>query len=257
MTIIQAIILGILQGLTEFLPVSSSGHLQLAREWFGMGDVGNSFDIFMHFGSLLAVFVFFRKKIWELIVGILKGEKYAWKFASWIIVASVPTVIIGLTIDGMSGGVFPLWLTSLCFFITGIVLILMDKAKEKSETLNYKKSLFIGILQGLAVFPGISRSGSTIFAGVVSGISKKDAFEFSFLLSIPAILGANLLKIDEILESGNSYSTLLVGAFMAFLFGILALFLLEKMLVKNKFSLFTPYLFLLGALGLARAFGVL
>ena len=245
----ELLLLSILQGLTEFLPISSSGHLRLMREFFGLGDLENSLDIFLHLGTLFSVVVFFRKKIIEITLGVLRRNKDELEKASHILVALIPTVFFGLLIEKVSNGFFSIYLVAICFFLSALILILASEnrwIKVKAGDMNFRKSFLIGLSQGLAAFPGISRSGSTICVGILSGVRKKEAFEFSFLVSIPAILGACLLKAKDVMAIGVEPVFLLSGAFISFLVGIISLFFLQNLLKKGRLSIFSPYLIVLG-----------
>ncbi|MDA1079507.1 MAG: undecaprenyl-diphosphate phosphatase [bacterium] len=237
MTIFQSLILGIVQGLTEFLPVSSSGHLVLFQSWFGFSQHDLFFDLLLHMATLGAVFIFFfpalkaltTKKIGLLVVGSIPAAVVGMLFKSQIemLFASVLLVAVALLVTA-----------SINFGITYYL------RKERAEELSWKRAFFIGCLQAIAITPGISRSGSTIFAGLKAGLSREKAFEFSFLLSIPAIGGATLLQLLDMLEEGfaiPSLAPLVVGFVAAFITGWLSLGLLKKLLVTSHFNFFGWY----------------
>lgn len=250
MTLIQSIFLGLLQGLTEFLPISSSGHLALFQNFWQLKN-NLSFDIIVHLGSLLAVLLFFKNKI----ILILKNsyqdflaKKYINQL-SILFFASIPAAIFGLLFKNLINQFFnSLVAISLGFFITSLFLFLASKIQSKKldQKLNLKNSLLIGLFQAIAIFPGISRSGSTISAAFLQKINKKDAFDFSFILSIPAIFGATILDLGNLSQIPHSQiSIYFLGFISAFFSGIFALRLFKKIILKNKLIYFSAYTFLL------------
>ncbi len=270
MEIYQGIILGILQGLTEFLPVSSSGHLVLGQLYFGIKESVLSFDISVHMGTLAAVLVVYFSDIKAILASMasclsrrmqgravrhLFNEDPNLKFALMIIIGSVPTALIGLVIKKFEHLLFTSSLVvGLMLILTGSVLWASRKfyqPRESGAGLNVKRAVLIGITQGLAVIPGISRSGSTIAAGMFAGLDRSQAARFSFLLSVPAIFGAELLSVKESLKNGLAIDPATVcGTIVSFLTGLAALKLLLKLVHTGKFHLFAPYCWLAGALAL-------
>ena len=242
MNIVWAVVLGALQGLTEFLPISSSGHLVLVQSLIpGFSQPGVLFDVTLHFGTLLAVLFFFRKKIMKL------SRKYVF----YIAIATIPAVIFGFILrDTVKLLFLSIPIVGLALVFTGLVNFLIDKSKDGEEKLNLKKSIFIGIAQAFSIIPGISRSGFTIFSGVKSGLSSKDAAEFSFLLSVPAVLGANLLEIVLNIGQKIEYGSYFAGFFTAFIFGVFAIRIVLKFLEEKKFKVFAFYCLVLGVLTL-------
>ncbi|MDP2928776.1 MAG: undecaprenyl-diphosphate phosphatase [Candidatus Omnitrophota bacterium] len=249
MTMIQAIISGIVQGVTEFFPMSSSGHLVLLHSVFGFRQSMLTFDVFLHFGTILSVLIFFRKEI----VNMLRKDKALLKF---IIVGSIPTFIIGLLFKDVVENYFSMPRTvGLFLVITGIFLLLASlsaiyrKIIRRNRPLGYLNSIIIGFAQGISILPGISRSGSTIGAALMAGLGESDAVKFSFLLSVPAVLGANILKARQI--CGNLVSTdtvaFIAGGIAAMVTGFFAIKVLLVILNKNLFFLFGIYCMLMGA----------
>ena len=249
MTIIQAVISGIVQGITEFFPMSSSGHLVILHSVFGIKQSMLTFDIFLHFGTILSVLIFFRKDI----VNMLQKDKALLKF---IIVGSVPTFIIGLLFKDVVENYFSMpRFVGFFLVITGIFLLLASlsaiywKIVRRNRPLGYSNSIIIGFAQGISILPGISRSGLTIGAALIAGLGESDAVRFSFLLSIPAVLGANILKARQI--CGNLVSTdtvaFIAGGIAAMITGFFAIKVLLVMLNKNLFFLFGIYCTLMGA----------
>ena len=250
MNIIQALILGIVQGLTEFLPVSSSGHLALLQNYFGEVNVG--FDVVLHFATLLAVLVFFFKDILELIKGFFSfdwnNEKF--RFAIYILLATIPIALVGYFMKDIIYNIFSnLYVVSLGFFISGMFLFTASFSKKK-ENLNLKNSFIIGLAQCLALVPGISRSGSTVSIGILQGIDREKAIRFSFLLAIPAMIGANILNFTDI--KTIEVLPFVVGFVFAFIFGLFAIFIFVKWLKLERFRYFAYYCWLLSLLTLLK-----
>ncbi len=256
MTLIDAIILGIVQGLTEFLPISSSGHLALSHQLLGFDkeSAGIEFDILLHFSTLLAVLIYFRKKLILMIMSLLKkGENKDKKMIWLLIIGTLPVVFIGLllkdSIEKISS--WPILVcTLLC--ITGIILFLPIWLKSnKRINLGKASALIIGFSQALAILPGISRSGVTITTGMMLGVSPKTAAEFSFLLAIPAILGGTILKMNEISSiPADQFGIYLVGMIAAFITGLIAIFCVLNLISKGRFAYFGFYCLFIGTTGL-------
>jgi undecaprenyl-diphosphatase len=249
MTINQAVISGIVQGITEFFPISSSGHLVLLHNLLGVKEAALAFDVFLHFGTLLSIILFFRKDI----INMLVRDRTMLKF---IIIGSIPTVIIGLIFKDMAESLFtnPRFV-GISLIITGVFLFLASffamrwKMLRKEKQLGAVNSIIVGIAQGIAVVPGISRSGSTIGMALILGLSEENALKFSFLLALPAVLGANVLKAREI--CGNLVSIeavpFLVGGIVAAITGLIAIKAMFEILRKNLFFLFGIYCMLIGS----------
>ena len=262
MNIIQALILGIVQGLTEFLPVSSSGHLVLIQNYFQEVNVG--FDVIIHLATLLAIFVFFFNDIIDLIKGFFtfswKDERF--RTVIYILLATLPIALIGYYLKDIIYNIFSnLYVVSLGFFISGMFLFTASFARElffleKRTTsikknyvsLNLKNSFVIGLVQMLALVPGISRSGSTVSTGILQGIDREKAIRFSFLLAIPAMIGANILNFTDlkIIELWP----FITGFVAAFIFGLLGIFIFVKYLKLKRFRYFAYYCWLLAVLTL-------
>ena len=253
MTFIHALILGLAQGLTEFLPISSSGHLVIGQKLLGFSQPPVLFDILVHVGTLTAVFVFFRKIIWQLTkrtVETIKAKTIP-KEATVIIVGTIPAVIIGFFLNPFLEVIFSsITLVGIALVITSILLfstVLIKKSDKKINQITKFDALVIGILQALAILPGISRSGSTVVAGLWRNLKRETAFTFSFLLSIPAILGAVSLQLTDlkIMDSQQMLPNL-VGFISAALSGYLALILFKKAVVNKKLAYFGIYCLLVG-----------
>ena len=258
MDIISAFLLGLVQGLTEFLPISSSGHLVLSQHLLGFRESNLAFDILVHLGTLLAVIIYFRKDITSILLSSV-GRSSGIDGRRWIvmiIIGTIPTGIIGLAFKDHFEALFEQpRIVAFMLWITAILLALSDriqiKASKEESKLTVSRSLLVGIAQGLAIIPGISRSGSTITFGIFSGLDPNKAARFSFLLSIPAILGATLLEYKQFLNAtASDIPAYLVGTITAFASGYGAIYLLLKMVVKRKLWRFSIYLFLVGLVGL-------
>ena len=250
MDIIQSLILGIVQGMTEFLPVSSSGHLVLFQKLFGLREAPIFFDTLVHLATLLAVVFYLRKDI----INILMNLKRNANLIICIIIGTLPAVAFGLFFKKEIEATFDsLPLLSAGFFVTAILLFLTKFFKEGEKDLskiNWIDSLLIGVFQAVSILPSISRSGSTISAGLFRGIKREDAFKFSFLLSIPAIFGAMVLQIFDFdwnnLDGG--FLVNFIGFLTAAIFGFLSLKFLEKIAVKGKLYYFATYCLILAIL---------
>ncbi|MFH0856427.1 MAG: undecaprenyl-diphosphate phosphatase [bacterium] len=246
MSIPKAIILGIIQGIAEWLPISSSGHLVIAQEFFGLQN-SMVFDVLLHMATLSVVFIVFWGDIKKMIVSVFQWDfksEYG-KLALFIIIGSIPTAIIGILFHDIFEKMFSnLWAVAVALMVTGILLLLTKIKKENTKYINSKNSLLIGLVQGIAIIPGISRSGSTISAGILSGVDKEKAARFSFLLSIPAILGAFLLeavKFSKVGSPGISWLSAAIGMIFAAAIGYCVLKFLLKIIKSDKFHLFGYY----------------
>ncbi|MBO7174613.1 MAG: undecaprenyl-diphosphate phosphatase [Spirochaetaceae bacterium] len=275
MSILEGILLGLLQGVAEFLPISSSGHLAIAQELFDLEDIPLLFDVFLHLATLGAVILFFRKRIWSLLQVV----------GRWITRRSLPEdkadlqTIVALLLGTFVTGVFGILLSDvvedldvqfICvgFFITAGLLFFGDATEErrrkkrlaagskesedKAVGIKPLQGLGIGLAQGFGVLPGISRSGSTIAGALLCGVDREQAGEFSFLLSIPAILGAFVLQLEDLDEIGFAVglAPVVAGCIAAFVAGIFALSVLMKIVRKGKLEWFALYLIPVGILGL-------
>ena len=273
MTFLEAILLGILQGLTEFLPVSSSGHLVLAQQFLGLKEPLVFFDVMLHVGTLAAVLVAYRDAIKRLVIGGLStlGDPQFWrqpratlntstelKFIGLILLGSIPTGIIAILFKTELESFFDeVRLVSVMLILTGVILQLPRLRREKADNavgqLKTWHAPLIGIAQGCAITPGISRSGSTISLALFLGIPGKIAAEYSFLLSIPAILGAVVLKIRDVSDTSVPLHIMGTGMLASFIVGYIALRFLLVMLNRGKFSVFSYYCVALGLTSLLIA----
>lgn len=247
---ISALIIAVVQGLTEWLPVSSSGHLVLFGKILDYSSAGMMFDVALHFGTLMAVFVYFGKDIIDIVEDLLKWRTRSpnFKLGILLVVASIPAGIVGILFEKYFEAAFgSLGVAAMGFAVTGIFLIIASldfgSLRQKTEGLGYGKALLIGCAQAVAIIPGVSRSGATISAGLLSGLNEKDAIKFSFLLSIPAIFGANLVVI------GNQAlpRELIWATFVSFIVGIAGIHMMLKILANSRKNLryFAAYCLLL------------
>jgi len=255
MTILQAILYGIIQGITEFFPISSSGHLVIFQNIFGLKEPQIAFDICLHLGTLVSILIFFSKDIIDLF-GKDKKMLYA------LILASIPTGIMGFLLSGQIEKLFGMpVIVGYMLILTGVWLALatlytMFKHTHIRSTPGVLNSIVVGIAQGAAIIPGISRSGATIATGILSGMDKETAFRFSFLLAIPATLGATLLKAGKIesqMMSGDAIN-FIVGGLTAMVVGNFAVASLLKLLKNNQLYVFGIYCILAGSLIIALFF---
>jgi undecaprenyl-diphosphatase len=264
---IEAVVLGVVQGLTEFLPVSSSGHLVLFQHLFGLVEPELLFDVCVHVGTLAAVLVVFHRDILNLISTLVRLPGLAraegglnalfvnhreFRLMAMIVLGCVPTAILGVLFAKMAEQLFgTVWLVGAALMVTGTFLWFTRNQKTVGRTIRQmrlKDALLIGLVQGLAIIPGISRSGATISAALYLGVDRELAGKYSFLLAIPAILGALVLGLDsEVFHTTLPAGTILAGSLAAAVVGYLALVLLLKMVKKGQLHRFAPYCWVVGA----------
>ncbi|MDO1501812.1 undecaprenyl-diphosphate phosphatase [Winogradskyella maritima] len=254
MEIIDAIILGIIQGLTEFLPVSSSGHLELGKAILGDNSIPEEsllFTVVLHFATALSTIVVFRKDILSLIKGALKFE---WnddlQFISKIALSMIPAVVVGLFFEEQLEALFGgnIMLVGFMLIITAILLFLADKAKDTNKKVSFSNAFIIGISQAIAMLPGISRSGATISTSVLLGNDKTKAARFSFLMVVPLIFGKiakDVLSGDLTYEASN-FTSLSIGFVAAFISGLFACTWMIALVKKSKLSYFAIYCVIVG-----------
>jgi undecaprenyl-diphosphatase len=258
---IQAILLGFIQGVTEWLPISSTGHLRIAEQFLGL-TLPLLFDVTLHVGTLIIILLFFRKDIKLVLVALVKGDFKSenGKLIPLIIVGTIPTALIGVVFSGTIETVFSSFLPIAGAFLTcGVVLYASKTGTEQKEHVTYISALAIGAAQGVALIPGLSRSGLTIATALMLGVSREKAFKFSFLLSVPAVIGALGLTLYEqhavLTLVGVGWTEILVGIAMSLVISYFALKLLWKALAGKKFYLFAFYCWLMGVALLALSLG--
>ena len=250
MTIFEATLLGIIQGLTEFLPISSSGHLVIGQKVLGISVAGNVFEIVVHLGTLVSVFIVFWKDIWQLITSLKSVSTQKYIFA--IAIGTMPAIIIGFLFrDVITEAFESIRFVAITLMITGLILLTTKFIKTKLKDISIGRGLLIGIAQAMAIVPGISRSGMTISLGMHLGIAPDKAAKFSFLLGIPAIAGAGLLTGIDLMESSEAtlgLSVLIVGFISSLLVGWISLRWLLGLIKLGKFHWFGVYCILIGIL---------
>lgn len=253
MTYFDAAILGILQGLTEFLPVSSSGHLVLARALLKVEPGGITFEVMVHFGTLMAVVVYFRAQILLLIQSLFDKEmKQERAVLAYLVIGTIPAGVVGLTLKEFFETAFSSQgVTSAMLLVTGLILLATRFVRKGNSRVGLLSAIVMGIGQAMAIMPGISRSGSTIAAGMFAGVGPSKAAEFSFLLAIPAILGATVLEFDSLIRlDSHLLGRYLLGAGLAFLVGLFAVYAVMATVRRGKLEYFAYYCFAAGAVGL-------
>jgi undecaprenyl-diphosphatase len=250
---LHAIILGIIQGITEWLPISSSGHLVLFQHFFNI-EPPVLFDIILHIGSLIVIFIVFWKDIRNLFWGVLERDKESLKFLLYLVIASIPIALVGFLLNDWVKAVFnDLRTVGFSLLFTSVLLFLSRYPKAKLKKLNFGNTLIIGIAQAFAILPGVSRSGSTISLGLMQGVKRKQVATFSFLMFIPAILGATILEIGDVSQVSN-IPALVAGTLTAVIVGLISLKLLLKIIRKDKFRYFGWYCLALGLVTLFLAY---
>jgi undecaprenyl-diphosphatase len=250
-TIMQAILLGIIQGVTEWLPVSSSGHLVIFQQLFGLNEGNVVFDLFLHVGSLFVVLYVFRENIKQIILSFVndKYKKYR-KLAYLVVIGTIPTALIGYFFQDFFEAMFSTLLpVGIALLITGLLLFFCERFEKKKE-LSTVSALGVGVMQGIAIMPGISRSGSTIAAALFFGIKKEDAVSFSFLLFIPAILGASVLQFSKLGTASVEWMPVILGTVTAVVIGYFALNFLIKIVRQKKLKFFSYYCWIVGILAI-------
>ena len=248
MEIWQAIVLGIVQGLCEFLPVSSSGHLILMQRWLGVTEGGLFFDVLLHIGTLIPVIIVFFNEILEVF-------KKPLKKMILLIIATIPAVITGVflgdTIDSVfyRGDLLSVVLLSVTFVLTAVELFFAEKVSKKSESLplSYKSATIMGLAQGLAILPGLSRSGTVISAGSFCKLERSENASFAFLMSIPIILGAAVISGYKCVKGGVNIEImpLIFGVLSSAIMGYVAIKVMLKAIKKANYKWFSLYLVLL------------
>ena len=264
MDILQAIIIGLVQGLTEFLPVSSSAHLIFAQQALGVTDVGLAFDVLLHAGTLVAVVVYFFDDIVNMIKGFLLSlidlkegkfipeiKKDPYKKLAWLtIIATIPVGIVGVLFNDAIEELFTgLTIPAFLLLITGCLLYVsqrMNSGRIDVRNLSVKEALFMGCGQALAILPGLSRSGTTIAAGLFAGLDKEFAAKFSFILSIPAILGAAVFQLKDLSGGSVEIGACIAGFIVAVISGYLAISVLLKIVREKSLDIFAYYCWIVG-----------
>lgn len=258
MNVFQTAVLGLVQGLAEFLPISSSGHLILARALMGISDTATEsgvyimLDILLHAGTLVAVLVVF----WRDWLDILKNP-FKSKTLLLLFIASIPALIAAVLLNDLIEGLFTGWFIGVSFLITAVFLLVAESAsrrnaakRQSTSQVGFKHAIWMGIMQAIALLPGVSRSGSTLTGGVLSKLNRQKAAKFSFMMSAPAILGSLLIKGKEALENGYfaqlDMMPTIVGMLVAALSGYLAIRFMLKLITKTSLTWFALYVAMVG-----------
>lgn len=262
MNYLEALILGVIQGLTEFLPVSSSGHLELAKAIFGDNSLPQeslTFTVVLHFATALSTLVVFRKEVGEILGGLLQFKwNEEFQFSLKIILSMIPAVIIGLLFEEQLESFFggKIMLVGFMLLVTALLLLLADRAKNTSKDVSYPNAFVIGISQAIAMLPGISRSGATISTSVLLGIDRTKAARFSFLMVVPLIFGkvAKDLLGGEINFESSQIGIMSVGFVAAFISGLFACNWMIALVKKSKLSYFAIYCAIVGLIAIVYSF---
>lgn len=250
MSILEALILGIVQGLTEFIPVSSSGHLILAQEVFGTDGSTLAFDVALHVGTLVALLLFFRKDLFGLAINLSKDNKQG-RLARLLVLATIPAAVVGLLFSGfIDDNLRTPWVVAFTLAFVGMLMLIADSISKDKKTseVNTKQGIGIGFAQATALIPGVSRSGATITAGVFSGLGRVQATRFSFLLAVPIIAGSAL---GILLKDGDTISydgALFIGVLASFISGFIAIKFMLGVIGKVGLKPFAYYRIGLAAL---------
>jgi len=249
----EGVILGFLQGATEFLPVSSSGHLVMGQALLGLQLPGLGFEVALHVATLVSVLVVYRGRIRSLAVGVARGDRAALRYVGLLLVASLPAAVAGIGFEQAFEALFDVpWVTGVALLLTGVILWTSRAALrgEPSREPGLGDAVLMGLAQAAAIVPGISRSGSTVVTGLWRGVDPQEAAAFSFLMSVPAIGGAAVLKLPDMLPGGGGSGSgiLIIGAIVACATGVLAIRTFVAMLRHRSFYRFAPYLWVVGTL---------
>lgn len=269
MTLFRSIVLGAIQGATEFLPVSSSGHLVVLPAIFGWQEPTLSFTIFLHMGTFLAVLIYYFKDVINLIKGFFTmfkkfktPEEIFYLKLFWLLfIAFIPAAFVGIFLKSKVETTFSNpHMVSYFFFFTALILFLasfdFNKHIESLRNVSFKNAIAVGLMQILSLFPGISRSGMTISGGVFSGLKREDAARFSFLLSIPTIFGAGIFELKDAMNVSVSHATgieIFIGFLFSFIVGILSIKFFFALIKRIKFYVFAFYCIIIGLVGLIFA----
>jgi undecaprenyl-diphosphatase len=262
MNSLEAVVLGIIQGLTEFLPVSSSGHLELTKAILGDNSVPEeslAFTVVLHFATALSTLVIFRKEVFQIFKGLFQ---FKWneeaQFSVKIIISMFPAAFVGLFFEEEIASLFggQIMLVGFMLFVTALLLLLADRAKDTTKNVSFLNSLIIGVSQAIAILPGISRSGATISTSVLLGIDRTRAARFSFLMVVPLIVGKMLKDLTggEFQLSSSEALPLIIGFVAAFISGLLACKWMIALVKKSKLTYFAIYCTVVGAIAVIYSF---
>jgi len=251
MSLLEAIVLGLIQGITEFLPVSSSGHLVIGQTLMDIRIPGVGFEVAVHVATLISVLLVFRKRVSELALGALRLDREAWRYIGLLFVATLPAVVVGLGARDALESLFETPVVAgFSLLVTGGFLWTSRgaMAREPKGKPGLRAAVVMGLAQAFAIIPGISRSGATVVAGLWLGIEAEEAATFSFLMAVPAILGAAVLQIPSLIGEGAGLEAapILLGSCVAAVAGVLAIWTFVLMLKRKSFHHFGPYCWTVG-----------
>jgi undecaprenyl-diphosphatase len=252
----QALVLGLVQGLTEFLPVSSSGHLVLAEALIGVKMPGVFVEVALHVATLGSVLVVYGRRLWEIIRGVLSGSRESIQYAALLVVASIPAVVVGLLFNDYIEAHFHSMIElGIEFIVTGIILWLTRRPAGERELPGWMGAFWIGVGQAVAILPAISRSGSTVAAALWAKLKPAAAAEFSFLMAVPVIAGAAFLEGRHMTANIAAVGAgpLAFSFLVSFASGVIAILFLVAMLRRGRFYAFAPYCWIVGVLTLVYA----
>ena len=249
-SLLQSIILSIIQGITEWLPISSSGHLALLHNFFGFQNL--PFDVFLHFASILAVIVIF----WKDLIKLLNfKDRENLKYVLKLIIALIPAAVVGVLFKDQIESFFSsFFYLGIFFMLSGIIIYSTKFSIPKKEKPNFLDTVIIGFFQALAILPGVSRSGSTISSGMLTGVKKEEAVKFSFILAVPIVLGASLLEVKDLVMENIDLSVLLISFVITFIVSLFVIKVLLKIIKGKKFYIFGIYDFILGLIVFISSF---
>jgi len=263
MTALEALVLGIVQGATEFLPISSSGHLVLVPWLFGWPEPGLAYSVFLHWGTLLSVLAFFRRDLYQILIAWLTSlrdrsvEDPEGRVAWWIIIATIPAGVIGLIFQDFFETLFSSPRIVACFLLfTALILSISERLggqRKSADEMQWYDALMVGLAQAAAITPGISRSGATIGAGLLRGVTRASATRFSLLLMVPVMFGAGILSSLDLAKEGllsNGWLVLMIGFISAAISGYLAIRWLVAYLTRHPLTVFAIYCAIVGVSGL-------
>jgi len=243
---IKIIILGIIQGVTEFLPISSSGHIVLFEHFLDITRDDIVIEVILHFGTLLSILIFFRKDIYNLLIGIINRDNDSLLYGYSIIAATMPIVLFSLLAKDYISSIFSINILIYTYVINSIILFMTKGKRGEKSQVTIKLAIVMGIAQLFALFPGISRAGITICTGLVLGYQQREVAKFSFFMAIPALVGAMIFELDNIIYQINGeIGILLIGFLASMLTGLLVLRLLFKILQTNRLWMFSYYCILI------------
>ena len=267
LTVLKAVLLGLVQGLTEFLPVSSSGHLVIGAQLLGFHEPGIVFEVFLHLGTLFAVLLVFKTELRRMVRAFFTAPAVrradpeladAFRWDINVIIATLPAVVVGLLLKDVIDRIFAtIFVTYAMLAVTGVLMLLTPLLCDRGVKITWPRALAIGIAQAMAIMPGLSRSGSTIFAGMLLGINREKAARFSFIMSIPAILGAAVLKGGELFTApppAGEFVAIAAGTVASLFTGYGAIVLLLSIARRGKLYWFGYYCLAVSGLGFAWHF---